>query len=99
MEAFFVLLLAHPVTLLSARVVLTAVFWMAGLFGLFHFKAVVQEMVDAGLPLPRLFALATIATQLAGSALVITNFAGLGWLGAGALAVFLLLTIPIGHPF
>src|SRR3546814_6308450 len=40
-----------------------------------------------------------MTTQLTGSALVITNFAGLGWIGAFGLAVFLLLTIPIGHPF
>src|SRR3546814_8391319 len=66
---------------------------------LFNFKVIVQEMIDANLPSPRLFAIATMATQLTGSALVITNFAGLGWIGAFGLAVFLLLTIPIGHPF
>jgi transmembrane protein len=40
-----------------------------------------------------------IATQLVGSFLVITNVAGLTWLGAGILGVFTLLCIPYGHPF
>ena len=93
------LLLSHPFVIVAAKVVLTCVFWMAGLFGVFNFKIIVQEMIDANLPSPRFFAVATIATQLTGSALIITNFAGLGWLGAGALAIFLLLTIPIGHAF
>lgn len=99
MESFFTPLLTHPVALVVAKVVLTFVFWMAGLFGVFNFKVIVQEMIDANLPSPRLFAIATMATQLTGSALVITNFAGLGWIGSFGLAVFLLLTIPIGHPF
>lgn len=99
MENFIIALLIHPLTLVVAKVVLTFVFWMAGLFGLFNFKVIVQEMVDVNLPYPRLFAVATIATQLAGSLLIITNAGGLGWLGAGWLAIFLLLTIPLGHPF
>ena len=99
MDSFIANALTHPATIVIANIVLTFVFWMAGLFGLFNFRAIVQEMVDVNLPAPHLFAVATIATQLAGSALIITNMGGLGWLGAGALAVFLILTIPIGHPF
>ncbi|WP_409419386.1 DoxX family protein [Marinomonas sp. RS-M-Aa-14] len=99
MENFIVTALIHPLTVVIAKVLLTFVFWMAGLFGVFNFKVIVQEMVDVNLPYPRLFALATITTQLVGSLLVITNFSGLGWLGAGWLAVFLLLTIPLGHAF
>lgn len=99
MDTFITLALSHPAAIVVANIVLTFVFWMAGLFGLFNFKAIVQEMVDVNLPASRLFAVATIATQLLGSALVISNIGGLGWLGAGALAVFLILTIPIGHPF
>lgn len=99
MEHLITLTLTHPVATVVAKVVLTSFFWMAGLFGLFNFKAIVQEMVDVKLPSPSFFAVATIACQLIGSALIITNIAGLGWLGAGALAVFTILTIPIGHPF
>lgn len=99
MQDLVIAVLQHPVALLVAKLVLTFVFWMAGLFGVFNFKVIVQEMVDVHLPNPRFFALATIFTQLAGSLLIITNLGGYGWLGAGWLAVFLLLTIPLGHPF
>jgi len=71
----------------------------AGVFGLFNFAAVVAEMKGANLSPPRLCAATMIATQLASSFLVITNVAGLTWLGAGILGVFTLLCIPYGHPF
>lgn len=57
----------------------------AGVFGLFNFAAVVAEMKGANLSSPRLCAATMIATQLVGSFLVITNVAGLTWLGAGIL--------------
>lgn len=88
-----------PISWLLARLVLTTLFWMAGLYGLFNFGAIVQEMINEKLPAPVFFAAATIATQIAGSALLITNFRDLGWLGAVGLAVFTLLTIPLGHAF
>ena len=99
MTDYFPVLLTHPHAILAAKVILTSFFWVAGLFGLFNFRVIIQEMVDANLPLPKLFAGATIACQLAGSALLISNVAGLAWLGAGALGVFTILCIPIGHPF
>ncbi|MBZ7921469.1 DoxX family membrane protein [Ensifer adhaerens] len=99
MENFVIIALSHPHFAIAAKVVLTSLFWIAGLFGVFKFNAVVQEVVEVNLPFPRLFAAATIACQLIGSALLITNFAGLGWLGAAALAGFTLLTIPYGHAF
>ena len=74
-------------------------FWMAGFYGLFNFGEIVLEMVDVGLPWPVLFATGTILCQLVGSALVISNFAGYGWIGSAMLIVFTLLTIPVGHPF
>ncbi len=89
----------RPVTLVLFRVVLTTFFWMAGLFGLFNFNVIVQEMAAEKLPAPVAFAVLTIATQLIGSALLISDYRGLGWLGSGALVVFTLLTIPIGHAF
>jgi len=48
----------------------------------------VLEMVDVGLPWPVLFATGTILCQLVGSALVISNFAGYGWIGSAMLIVF-----------
>lgn len=81
------------------RAVLTLLFWSAGLFGLFNFSAVVAEVRAVGLPYEKLVAAATVLLQLGGSFLVITNFAKLGWIGAIALAIFTLLTIPFGHAF
>lgn len=81
------------------RCLLTLLFWSAGLFGLFNLTAVTAEAAAIGLPFPTLVAIATISLQLAGSALVITDYKGLGWLGACALAAFTLLTIPFGHAF
>lgn len=76
---------------------LTFVFWTAGLAGIFDFPMKVGEMRAAGLIPPEAFAVAVTAVQLTGSLLIILNRHA--WLGAGALGVFLALTIPIGHPF
>ncbi|HHB1425159.1 TPA: DoxX family protein [Serratia odorifera] len=86
-------------TLCLSRVVVTFFFWMAGIFGVFNFDVIVEEMVVVGLPWPVLFAVGTILCQLVGSALIIFNVAGLGWVGSVMLIVFTLLTIPLGHPF
>lgn len=93
------LILDNPFTLFLARALLTLLFWMAGLFGVFNFSLVLREMEDASLPFPKSCAIAMIICQLVGSALIITNVYGLGWLGAGALGIFTLLSIPLGHPF
>ncbi|CDL24112.1 hypothetical protein [Klebsiella pneumoniae IS53] len=39
---------------------MTFFFWMAGIYGVFHFAEIVQEMVTVGLPWPVLFAAGTI---------------------------------------
>ncbi|WP_191058086.1 DoxX family protein [Geminicoccus harenae] len=80
-----------------ARTVLTFMFWMSGLVKLLDFQGGVAEMAHFGLEPAVLFNLATIVVQLGGSALVILN--RWTWLGAGALAVFTVLTIPIAHHF
>ena len=78
-----------------ARVVLTFVFWSAGLAGVLDFPEKVASMRGVGLSPPELYAVAVIVVQLGGSALIIFNRQA--WLGAGALAVFLVLTVPIAH--
>ncbi len=78
---------------------LTLLFWSAGIFGVFKFSVIVAEVRAIGLPFEKCVAVATIAVQLGGSLLVITNLADAGWIGAIALAVFTLLTIPFGHAF
>jgi transmembrane protein len=82
---------------LLARIVLTFPFWASGLSKLIDFSGGVAEMAHFGLQPAALFNVAVIVTQLAGSALIITN--RYVWLGAGALAVFTVLTIPIAHDF
>ncbi|MCU4328795.1 DoxX family membrane protein [Acinetobacter pittii] len=72
---------------------------MAGIYGLFNFNEIEKEMIEVKLPNPKLFAVATILCQLIGSALVIFNPLGYGWVGASGLIIFTLLTIPFGHAF
>jgi transmembrane protein len=80
-----------------ARTVLTFMFWGSGLSKLLDFSGGVAEMTHFGLEPAVVFNIAVIITQLGGSALIILNRHA--WLGAGALAVFTLLTIPIAHNF
>lgn len=80
-----------------ARTILTYMFWASGLAKLIDFNAGVTEMAYFGLEPARLFNIAVIITQIGGSALIIAN--RWTWLGAGALAVFTALTIPIAHTF
>lgn len=80
-----------------ARTVLTFMFWGSGLSKLIDFQTGVAEMTHFGLEPAIAFNVATIIVQLGGSALIILN--RWTWLGAGALAVFTTLTIPIAHTF
>ncbi|MCO5066175.1 MAG: DoxX family protein [Rhizobiaceae bacterium] len=80
-----------------ARAVLTYMFWASGLAKLIDFSGGVGEMQHFGLEPAWLYNLATVIVQLGGSLLVILN--RWTWLGAGALAVFTALTIPIAHYF
>ncbi|MDI6025869.1 DoxX family protein [Corticibacterium sp. UT-5YL-CI-8] len=80
-----------------ARIVLTYMFWASGLAKLIGFDAGVAEMAHFGLEPAVFFNVATLVVQLVGSTLIILN--KWTWLGAGALAVFTALTIPIAHNF
>ncbi len=80
-----------------ARTILTYMFWASGLAKLLDFNAGVAEMAYFGLEPAPLFNIAVAITQLGGSALIIAN--RWTWLGAGALAIFTALTIPIAHTF
>ncbi len=82
---------------LTARICLALMFVASGLAKLFDYQASLEEMRAAGLEPAWLFNIATAVTLLAGSALVLLDRKL--WLGAGALAVFLLLTILIVHTF
>jgi transmembrane protein len=80
-----------------ARIVLTFAFWGSGLSKLIDFPAGVAEMAHFGLEPAVAYNIATIIIQLGGSLLVILN--RYTWLGAGALAVFTVLTVPLVHHF
>ena len=92
-------------TLLQSRVyytlataLLTYIFWWSGLSKIFDFSGAMAEMEHFGLHPAALFAAATIALQVLGS-LAIISASRWAWLGAGALAVFTLSTIPLAHRF
>lgn len=92
-------------TVLQSRVyytlttaLLTYIFWWSGINKVFDFGGAMAEMQHFGLEPAALFALATIAVQLLGSLAIITA-SRWAWLGAGALAVFTLSTIPLAHRF
>jgi transmembrane protein len=97
MPAFIVRLLDQSWFALLARIVLTFAFWGSGLAKLINFQEGVAEMAMFNLPQPVLINVLTIVTQLGGSLLIILN--RWTWLGAGALAVFTALTIPLVHNF
>jgi transmembrane protein len=89
--------LSSRITETAARVVLTFPFWGSGLAKLIDFSGGTAEMSQFGLQPDWLYNLLTIVVQLGGSALIIANHRP--WLGAGALGIFTLLTIPIVHAF
>lgn len=95
--SFLSTLLASPVFIVFARVVLTFVFWGAGISKIVDYQGTLAEMSHFGLQPAAVFAPAVIAVLLTGSVLVILNRAA--WLGFGMLATFTALTIPIAHPF
>lgn len=97
MPTIFARLLDQGWFALLARIILTFAFWGSGLAKLIDFKAGVAEMAMFNLPYPELMNVLTIVTQLGGSLLIILN--RWTWLGAGALAVFTALTIPLVHKF
>ncbi|HBO3986863.1 TPA: DoxX family protein [Pseudomonas aeruginosa] len=82
---------------IGARVLLAVVFLSSGLAKLLDFQGGLAEMRAAGLEPDWLFNIATIAVLLGGSVLLLFDRAL--WLGTGALAVFLLLTILVVHRF
>src|SRR3954466_5890663 len=80
-----------------ARIVLTFAFWGSGLSKLIDFQGGVGEMASLGFEPAAGFNIAVSIVQLAGSLLIILD--RWAWLGAGALAVFTALTIPLVHHF
>lgn len=82
-----------------ARAGLCLAYVYSGVSKLFDFQSALAEQAQFGMSPPALFAAATIATQLGGSALMLLWRGPLAALGALALAGFTLLATFIGHPF
>lgn len=94
---FVAAILEAPATALVTRILLTFVFWASGLGLLANFGESVEIFASLGFAQPALVVIATAATQIIGSALVISG--RYVWLGAGALGVFTFLTILLVHNF
>lgn len=90
-------LLRRRSTGIAARALLTLPFWASGIAKLIAFDSGVAEMAHHGLEPAVAFNIATIATQLIGSGLIIAN--RIAWLGAGALGIFTGFTILLVHRF
>lgn len=80
-----------------ALLALCAAYIQGGLNKLLDWPGAVAEAVHFGLPLPALVAAATIVTELAGSALVVSG--RLRWLGALGLAGFTLVASFVANRF
>ncbi len=83
-------------TALIGRVLLCSMY-LQSLYDKANWQRALGEMTHFGLEPAGLYALATVAVQIVGVILII--WGRYAWLGAGALAIFTLLTIPIAHHF
>jgi transmembrane protein len=81
------------------RIGLCLAFVYSGVTKLFDFRSAIEEEKHFGMPLPVLFAVATIALQLGCPALMFFSRGLPAALGAVMLAGFTLLATFIGHPF
>jgi transmembrane protein len=90
-------LLASRALFIFGRVLITFMYWYAGIGFLLNFPGAVEQMGALGMEPAVVIAALTIAVELVGSALIIDG--RLAWLGAGMLGVFTLATIPLIHDF
>ena len=82
-----------------ARAGLCLAYVYSGISKLFDFNGAIAEQAHFGLSPPALFAAATIAAQLGGSALLLFARGRAAALGALGLAGFTLVATFVGHPF
>lgn len=80
-----------------ARALMAAVFLYSGQDKFRHWRVSVEEVTGVGLPLPRLFAAATIAVQIVAG---LSMLLGIGAaVGAAFLALFTAAATVLGHRF
>jgi len=83
--------------IIAARLLLAAVFLYSGQDKLRHWGASVVEVAELGMPMPALFAAATVATQIAGGLSVALGIGAA--VGATLLAGFTIVATLLGHRF
>jgi uncharacterized membrane protein YphA (DoxX/SURF4 family) len=80
-----------------ARLALCSAYLLGGVVKLADFPAAIAEQAHFGMPVPALFAAVTIAVELVGPILILTD--RLAWLGAGMLGVFTLMAALVANAF
>lgn len=90
-------LLEWPGTWFVARLALCSAYLLGGVVKLSDFPAAIAEQAHFGMPLPAVFAAVTIAVELVGPVLILTD--RLAWFGAGMLGVFTLLAALVANAF
>ncbi|MEO8882911.1 MAG: DoxX family protein [Devosia sp.] len=81
----------------GSRLLITFMYWYAGIGFALDFQGAQLAMASAGIQPLWVVAALTILVEIGGSLLII--FDRMVWLGAGALGVFTILTIPLVHHF
>ena len=81
----------------ASRLLIAFMYWYAGIGFALDFQGAQQAMASAGIQPLWLVAALTILVEIGGSLLIILD--RMVWLGAGALGVFTILTIPLVHHF
>jgi len=92
-----VTILDWPGTAFIARLALTGPYLLGGIMKLADWQGAVAEQAHFGMQPAALFAAATIAVELIGPVLILTN--RLVWLGSGMLGVFTLLAAIVANAF
>ena len=90
-------ILDSPLTSLASRILATSLFWMEFLNHMSDLHGLYAYVAALGFQPFWLIMGLSLFVQAVGSALVIAD--RMAWLGAGMLAVFTLLTVPIAHHF
>ena len=80
-----------------AQLALCSAYLLGGVVKLTDFPAAIAEQAHFGVPMPALFAAVTIAVELVGPILILTD--RLAWLGAGMLGMFTLLAALVANAF
>jgi transmembrane protein len=90
-------ILDSPLTTLVSRILATCLFWAEFLNHMHDLPGLQAYVVALGIRPFWLVMGLSLFVQAVGSALVIAD--RMAWLGAGMLAVFTLLTVPLAHHF